>query len=68
MLACAISAVLSSVLYPILSSTELPQERADWLFTLAEYHKMLNNDAEQGRCLVEIYKGFKRYTSTLFNV
>lgn len=41
-------------------STELPKERADWLFTLAEYHKMLNNDAEQGRCLVEIYQGFKR--------
>ena len=42
-------------------STELPKERADWLFTLAEYHKMLNNDAEQGRCLVEIYQGFKRW-------
>lgn len=41
-------------------STELPKERADWLFTLAEYHKMLNNDAEQGRCLIEIYQGFKR--------
>lgn len=22
---------------------------------------MLNNDAEQGRCLVEIYQGFKRW-------
>ncbi|CAB1104889.1 unnamed protein product [Ectocarpus sp. CCAP 1310/34] len=44
----------------VFNSTELPKERADWLFTLAEYHKMLNNDAEQGRCLVEIYQGFKR--------
>ncbi|CAN0055320.1 unnamed protein product [Pylaiella littoralis] len=44
----------------VFKSTELPKERADWLFTLAEYHKMLNNDAEQGRCLVEIYQGFKR--------
>lgn len=46
-------------------STELPKERADWLFTLAEYHKMLNNDAEQGRCLVEIYQGFKRLVGFL---
>ncbi|CAM9251564.1 unnamed protein product [Ascophyllum nodosum] len=44
----------------VFKSTELPKERADWLFTLAEYHKILNNDAEQGRCLIEIYQGFKR--------
>lgn len=34
-------------------------QRADWLFTLAEYHQMFNNHAEQGQCLMRIYQGFK---------
>jgi hypothetical protein len=40
--------------------TRLPKERADWLFTLAEYHQMHNNDAEQGQCLITIYNSYKR--------
>ncbi|KAG5176546.1 hypothetical protein JKP88DRAFT_347132 [Tribonema minus] len=36
----------------VFSATELPMQRAGWLFTLAEYHQMTNNHAEQGQCLI----------------
>ncbi|CAM9401011.1 unnamed protein product [Chrysoparadoxa australica] len=44
----------------VFGAVELPNQRADWLFVLAEYHQMLRNDAEQGLCLVNVYQGFTR--------
>ena len=43
----------------VFTATELPLQRADWLYTLAAFHAQHSNHAEQGQCLVKIYQGYK---------